>query len=202
MPAHAYDTDEALVSALQQGKEEAFTAIYRTYYQRVLWYARRYVRNSPSLEDITSETFMQLWKHRAELATMKAVTGFLHVCVRNKCYDLLRRQQMRSNRQVELLHLLEEEDTDDFYLEQLRIDLLHKIYLEVDKLPPKMREIFLLSYQEGLKPADIAHRLGLSVQTVSNQKASAIKVLKLALAGDSLSLSLLLLMEAHGLFLA
>lgn len=78
--------------------------------------------------------------------------------------DLLKRSRKMADKQFELLHLLEQQDTDVFYLEQVRIDLMRKIFAEVDKLPPRMREIFLLSYQEGLKPAQIAERLQLTVQ--------------------------------------
>ncbi len=58
------------------------------------------------------------------------------------------------------------------------MQLMDKVYEEVAKMPGKMREIFYLSYKEGLKPPQVAERLQISVQTVKNQKVNAIKLLK------------------------
>ncbi len=51
----------------------------------------------------------------------------------------------------------------------------------MDKLPEKMKEVFNLSYKEGLKPARIAELIQINVQTVKNQRVNAIKLLKNAL---------------------
>lgn len=57
----------------------------------------------------------------------------------------------------------------------------------------KMKEIFHLSYHEGLSPSEIAENLQVSVQTVSNQKTSVLNTLRKALAQHS-SLTLLVLL--------
>ncbi len=54
-----------------------------------------------------------------------------------------------------------------------------------------MREIFLLSYSEGLKPAEIAARLGISVKTVKNQRVNAVNILRSALADHPMLFTLL-----------
>ena len=43
------------------------------------------------------------------------------------------------------------------------------VMAKINELPEKRREIFLLSYMEGLKAAEIAERLNLSTRTVENQ---------------------------------
>lgn len=40
------------------------------------------------------------------------------------------------------------------------------VMAKINELPEKRREIFLLSYMEGLKAAEIAERLNLSTRTV------------------------------------
>lgn len=187
-----------MLRELRAGNEQAFTQVYKLFYSRVLWYARKYLSQPADVEDVTADTFIQLWKHRTEFETVDAIAAFLHVSVRNKCFDLLRRTQMKESHHVELLKLFEEAEASDFYIEQLRLELIRKIYEEVEKLPAKMKEIFLLSYQEGLKPAEIAERLHINVQTVSNQKINAIKILKLALAQKPFLLMLMTLLENHG----
>ena len=52
---------------------------------------------------------------------------------------------------------------------------------EIDLLPSKMKEIFVLSRYEGLSYAEIAEKLGKSDKTVKKQVSNAIKILKLKL---------------------
>lgn len=54
---------------------------------------------------------------------------------------------------------------------------------EIALLPEKMREIFMLSRQDGLSIEQIATQLSLSPQTVKNQITSALKKMKTRFAG-------------------
>ena len=52
----------------------------------------------------------------------------------------------------------------------------------ISKLPPRCREVFLLSYVENLSDKEISVRLGLSVSTVENHIHSALVRLRSALS--------------------
>lgn len=183
-----------LIEQLHQGSEPAFTTIYHQLYQRVYFFARRFVEPGVA-EDITSECFIQLWHHRLEHHSVDGMAAFLHVATRNRCLNWLRDEKNRSAKHAELLAALATSQESDLALEQVRVELVNLIYAAVERLPARMKEVFLLSYREGLKPADIAQRLQLSVQTVSNQKLSAIKLLKAALADQQLLAVLYLLLQ-------
>lgn len=194
--------ESVLMQQFRDGNEDAFTTVYKHLYRRVYWYAKKYVEDANDAQDLTAETFVQLWQRHQTFVSLDNVAGFLHVTVRNKCFNLLRQQQMKAGHHLELLHLLEEHDTDTFFTEQVRIQLMRRIYEEVDKLPARMKEIVLLSYREGLKPAQIAERLQIKVQTVINQRVNAVKLLQLALNREPLLLALLMLLELDGHFLS
>lgn len=183
------------MAGLRAGEDAAFTRVYHDLYLRVFWFAKKFVEEDADAQDLTADTFVQLWHHRENFGQLSDVAGFLHTTVRNKCFNLIRRSRMMADKRAELLHLLEEQDSEVFYIEQIRIDLMRRIFAEVDKLPPRMREIFLLSYQEGLKPAQIAERLQLKVQTVTNQRISAIRLLQAAVSREPLLVAFLLLLE-------
>lgn len=53
------------------------------------------------------------------------------------------------------------------------LETLHEIDALLDGLPPKARSAFLLSQLEGLKYADIATRLGVSVSMVKKYMLQA-----------------------------
>lgn len=54
----------------------------------------------------------------------------------------------------------------------------------ITSLPPKCREVFMMSYIEDLPNKDISARLGISLSTVENHIYSALKQLRVALAKD------------------
>jgi RNA polymerase sigma-70 factor (family 1) len=184
-----------LIAGFRAGQEAAFRQVYGQVYQPLYWYGWKYVQEEAEIEDIIAEAWLQAWKHREHFEALDHVRSFLYVAVRNQCLNLIKRRQLKANKYAEILHLLEAQEPPDFYVEQLRIDLLQKIFQEVDQLPGKMKTIFLMSYQEGLKPAVIAELLQVSAKTVSNQKLNAIRLLKLALDKQPLLLALLVLLE-------
>ncbi|MGN6417014.1 MAG: RNA polymerase sigma factor [Pseudobacter sp.] len=194
-----YD-DETLMHLFREGEGEAFTQVYQHFNKRVFFFVRQYLSSITEAQDITSECFFKLWEKKSEFPSLDAVGAFLHVAARNQCFNYLRHKQMAKEKEPELLGLLNTSEDSPFSLEDLRIQLLDLIAGEVDKLPAKMKEIFMLSYQEGLKPAEIAQRLGLQVQTVKNQRLNAVRLIKTALADHPLLFAVLLLLEYETAF--
>lgn len=181
------------------GSTEAFTTVYKNLYRRVYWFAKKFVDDPEDARDLTAEAFIQVWQQNETFKDLNAVEAFLHVIVRNKCFNLLKHQQMKAGKQDELLRQLQEREEGDFSEELMQLQLVSRIYAEVNKLAPRMKEIFLLSYQDGLKPAEIAALLQIKPQSVINQRITAIKTLQLALGKDFM-LSAMLLMECRLLF--
>lgn len=189
-----YD-EAALLDGLKQGSEAAFEDLWRKYYRRVLYFCRRYVPETDA-QDITTEVFVQVWNKRRDLDTAGKISHFLFIAARNRCYNVVRDRKIHDAHAVELSRLMEN-DTGDLNLEQLRVELVRLISEQVNRLPEKTRQVFLLSFEAGLKPSEIAARLGVSVKTVKNQKLSAIKLLKTALQGHPLELTLLILLGSE-----
>lgn len=187
--------EEELMQRFRNGDEQAFTELYNNFYERLYWYGMKFIKEEPEVEDIISEAYIQMWKKRQNFTDFESVAAFLHVTIRNQCYNFFKHRQIKIGHQPELIHLLEEQQTGDFFIEQLQVELMRKIYEQVELLPIKMKEIFLLSYEEGLKPQQIAERLNLNVQTVKNRKVTVLKVLKAALSQQPLLLVMLALLE-------
>ena len=180
--------------------QAAFKTIYDRLYNPLYWFGIKYLHDEAEVEDVLSEAFLQVWTKRAEFNSIQSIHMFLHVAVKNKCLDVLRRREMKTHKHAEILLTLQAQEPEDFFLEQVENELMRKIYEQVHQLPSQLREVFMLSYQEGLKPAQIAERLSLSVQTIKNRKVTALKVLKAALSHEPLVIALLVLMEYDSQF--
>jgi len=187
--------EHELIRRFSTGDEEAFTQLYDQFYFLIYQYARRWLPEKQDAEDITADTFVKLFQRREQFSTLEHIIAFLKVSCRNACINHLKHLQVRTDKQAALLHRLSAQQTPDFDWAETQELFFKLVYAEVDKLPPKMKEIFLLSYRDGLKPAEIAQRLQLTVRTVSNQKANALRILKAALAQTPLLLAWLLLLD-------
>lgn len=197
---HEIQDEVVLIQQFRSGSEEAFTTLYQHLYRRVYWFAKKFVEDTEDARDLTAETFVQLWQQRQTFYSLDAISAFLYVTVRNKCFNLLKHRKMKASHEQDLLRLLTERGEDSFFEEQVRIQLVSRIYAEINKLPARMREIFLLSYRDGLKPAEIAELLQIKAQTVTNQRVSAVKLLQIALGDSLLTVALLLLLDRPDLF--
>ncbi len=59
-----------------------------------------------------------------------------------------------------------------------------KLEVAINDLPPRCKEVFLLSRKEGLSYKEIAQALDLTTKTVENQIGIALKQLKAVIFGD------------------
>ncbi|HUP13534.1 MAG TPA: RNA polymerase sigma-70 factor [Niastella sp.] len=196
MNEHLPYEQQDIIQRFKDGEQAAFSAIYKQYYQRVLYFSMRYVSET-NAQDITAESFVQLWEKRKDFDDMAAMVQFLFVSARNRCLNIIRHEQVRSHHETAIMEHLQKTGHATLDVEVIRLELIKLLQKEVDKLPEKTREVFMLSFQEGLKPLQIAERLGVSVKTVSNQKVTAIKLLRAAVAKHPLEAVLLALLQSY-----
>lgn len=102
--------------------------------------------------------------------------------------------------QQEMLYLLLQNNDITFLHDEIKVDVLTQVKDKIECLPPKCKQIFKMAFFERLKNAEIAEKLGLTLQTVKNQKVRAIKLLRIALNKDLVILTLLFFL--HNIFLS
>lgn len=150
---------------------EYYQRVYLEYAPMLLRFAEKFV-SSFFAEDIVHDVLLKLWDRQVFLLPENELKRILYAAVRNACIDHLRRlnmeQEIMDHRAIQLK--LDELDffeaSDELFM---RKDLLDFLMSKVDELPERSREIFRLSYVNGLKAAEIAEQLNLSVRTVENQ---------------------------------
>ena len=188
-----------LLRRLASGDAQAFTTVYRQYYQRIFYYAKTFLPDKHDAEDITADTFIKLWNRRHSFQSISAIHSFLHVTARNSCYDFLRHHKVVADKQADIIRQIQLQSGSDLY--RTKEELLKLVENEVDKLSARMKQIFYLSFNEGLTPAQIAEALKVSVQTVSNQKTTLLKVLKRELSHNTSPLIAIMVVDSLTHFL-
>lgn len=191
-----YNDEYSLMRGFTSGEKPAFTSVYNLYYYRIFEFNQQFLSNRDEALDVTADCFEKLWRKHSELGSLEHIKNFLYKSAQNACIDLLRSRKVKLDSHNDLLYRLTESGQRQVQLQEIRTELMNLVYSEVEKLPVKEKEVFLLAYKEGLKPEEIMERLQLSnLQMVYKRKMNAINLLKAALGNTPLLLALLLCLE-------
>jgi RNA polymerase sigma-70 factor (family 1) len=172
-------TETQIIDGLKSNDSRVFDYLFNEYYTQLQYFAERLVSNREEAQDIVIIVFRKFWSLKDNFQTSNNIKAFLYITIRNQCLDYLRyRQRLNEVKKEYQSHLLtadELKQSDHFIIES---DLINKIYKEVQKLPNRCREIFILTYFKGLKTKEIASALQISESAVTTQRSLAIKYLK------------------------
>lgn len=146
-------------------------SVYVRYAPQLLRFAEKFV-SYETAEDVIHDVFLRLWDKQVFLLPEDEIIKILFASVRNACIDYIRKQQTEQDAlskqalQLKLEELDYHTSSEERFMKQ---DLLEQLMKEVELLPEKTRVVFQMSYAEGLKAAEIAEQLNLSVRTIENQ---------------------------------
>jgi RNA polymerase sigma-70 factor (ECF subfamily) len=171
----------------QDIEQDKFGKVYAVYFPKLVRFSKAYVLSEEEAENIVQNTFLYLWENRSILESLDNLNAFLFTLVKNRCIDFLRKtlQEGRSESLSEIqekemeLKLYSLQQFDENKLSREEIDQL--ITDAINTLPPRCREIFVLSRLEGLSHKEIADQLQISTNTIEGQIAIALKKLRIVL---------------------
>lgn len=144
----------------------------------------RFGFDTEQAKEIVHISFVKLWESRAIGTNNPGSTGtaslsaYFVTILYNSSLDAIRHDKVRLKYKRAYLQstneILDASASSLIDLQQLKNDIADAI----ESMPGQMRTIFELSRFGGLKYADIAARLGLSVKTVENQMGRALRRLR------------------------
>jgi RNA polymerase sigma-70 factor len=162
-----------------------FDELYITWYARAKRFAATYVKSEDDAEDIVQDVFIKLYEHPTSVENHFHAIGYLFTSIRNACLNYLRDKlrQTTATTSFQKLHLQEIQlgldallqTETDFHSEE---DLEHAIENAIARLPERCKQIFIMSKLQGIRHADIAQQLGISVNTIETQMGIAYQKLR------------------------
>ena len=172
----AFINDKEFISSLKKGDSKGYQFLVTSYHQKLCVYANSLTNDSDLAEDIVQNVFMSIWKNRNKLKDQFVVKSYLYKSVYNEFIDQYRKKKavltLEKKHIDALTYIVEEEDEKS--LEKL-ISIVKK---EIDKLPPKCKQTFLLSKEEGLTNLEISEYLNISIKSVEAHITKAFSVLR------------------------
>lgn len=155
-------------------EEENFKQVFNTCYEDLCHYACTMLKDMDDAEDIVQTVFLKIWEKRSNLE-IKEMRSYLFRAVYNGCINALEHRSVKKTHQEG-----EAKDTSLFIQEPevFPAALEERVESAINSLPDQCRLIFTMSRYEELRYAEIAQKLGLSINTIENQISKALKILR------------------------
>lgn len=152
-----------------------FERYYRQMYMPLGMYALRLCGSVDEAEDIVQEAFVRAWEQIDNGREPESFKAYIYRIVRNTALTRTDKVFVSID---DMGEAVADEDIDTSERDAA-------LWRQIDRLPERCRQVFLMSKRDGMRYADIAEELGISQRTVENLVAKAFSRLREAI-------------EAHG----
>ena len=162
--------------------KSVYKEVFMAFYKPLCLFARKILSCEEDAEDMVHNVFLAIWERKMSFKSHLKV--YLYRAVYNQSITYIRRQKFTTR--LEDHEEGNEMDENNYLQNRIETEVFVEIMQAIDRLPEHRREIFKLSYIDGLKISEVAERLGIAEETVRSQRVKARKQLQSSLKDMSL----------------
>ncbi len=164
-----------MVDAIKNGDAQAFEQAYIIYRAKLFAYFLKKTNSEEDAKDLLQTAFFKLWQYRNSLCEDYLFEQHLFHIAKTVFIDYLRRQNKLQKVKTSVkLHATEKLSADHFN----EFDVRTRLQKILSGMPLLRKRVFELHKIEGYSYKEIAEILSISVKSVDNNLAKAIKYLK------------------------
>lgn len=167
---------KSLFREISAGNRNAFDALFRGRYEKLVWFAQTFVSENAVAEEIVSDVFVWLWQHREKLQEIDNPEVYLFTAVKNRCFNSLRSKT--HNVPIEEQPDAQRTDYESPHDEMEHRELYQRLNEVVNQLPEQQRIVFRMVKESGLSAKQCARILNLSPRTVETHLYKAVQKLE------------------------
>ncbi len=153
----------------------AYKKLFLLFFLPLKSFSYSILKSNETAEEVVSDVFVDIWARRKQLMEIENLKMYLNISVRNA-----------SLRQLQKIQKIKTLSLDDLYVTFASADLnaadsiiskelVSKIETAIEQLPSQCKIIYKLAKEDRLKYKDIGELLSISVKTIDNQIATALK---------------------------
>lgn len=175
--------DRTLMERVREGDAASLDVLVGRYWTKLFHYAMGLLRDRDSANDVVQETFIRIWRFREKWTPSGTVSAYLYHVARNLALNSGRDRRTRTGSTDVMRGTYLDRpppSTPEQELESRRLEA--EVRAAIDALPPRRREVFILSRFHQLTHEEIADTMEISSQTVANQMSSALSELRALLS--------------------
>ncbi|MYA68940.1 RNA polymerase sigma factor [Candidatus Poribacteria bacterium] len=175
--------DVQLIQRILAGDENAFAILIEKYQRQVHAHAFRKVGDFQTAEDITQETFLQVYQKLATLNDPAKFSGWLHAIVNHLCIAWYRKNRLQTEALQEIYISEIETEAYSRYIAREHAQTTAEVQRDLvksllTKLKESDREVITLHYFEEMTSSEIGEFLGISENTIKSRLHRARQQLK------------------------
>ncbi|MFV0267765.1 MAG: sigma-70 family RNA polymerase sigma factor [Draconibacterium sp.] len=129
---------------IREGDKAVFERMFDLYYQPLCGFTSSYVKDNHVVEDIVIECFVEIWEKRQSIVIRSSLHNYLLTVVKNAAISYQRNSKIQFS-ELEDVSLGNEESNNP--LEEMSV--LNRLYVAINKLPEKRRQILKMTVYEG-----------------------------------------------------
>ncbi|MDE0423363.1 MAG: sigma-70 family RNA polymerase sigma factor [Candidatus Poribacteria bacterium] len=167
------EEDVQLIHRILSGDDAAFTALVRKYQKSVHALAWRKIGDFHHAEEITQDTFLQVYNKLSTLKDPRQFAGWLYVMTSRRCSNWRRKHKSELQLLETAMEAIDKSTYTRYVSEQREAEsaehrqaLVKKL---LDKLPESERTVMTLYYLGEMTTREISRFLGVSVNTITSR---------------------------------
>jgi len=167
-----------------------FEEVFKTHFGYLSNFAKQYVGDADTAQEITQKAFITLWEKRADINPKLSIKSYLFTIVKNRSLNYLRDTKRYRSEVLDI-------DCGDIEVSMeehhgVEEELSALIENALATLPEKCRKVFEMSRFRQMKYKEIAEELDISQKTVKAHMSKAMKLLRIELKDYLFTLLLML----------
>jgi RNA polymerase sigma-70 factor (ECF subfamily) len=169
-------TDESLVDLAQAGNDQAFAELVERHYNSCLKLALSILRDKSDAEDEVQNACWKAFEHLAQFNREAKFSTWLTRIVVNQCLMRLRQTKRAKLFYMDDTQVGEDSLTLEFRDDNLnpeeelgKLEVAEVVQQEIDRIPPLLRNVFILRDVQQLPMEEVAEQLGISVAAAKSR---------------------------------
>lgn len=159
--------DGELIARIARDDDTAMEALYGRYHVRLYRFLIRLVRDEAVAEELTNETFMEVWRTAGKFEGKSAPATWMFAIARYRAASLLRRKRDAEIDDESAGQIVDDADTPEVAVQKKDKATAIKICLE--QLTVEHREVIDLVYYHGKSVRDVSEIVGIPENTVKTR---------------------------------
>lgn len=172
-------TEKEELELLKNASRQSFEHLYHRYSGKLYNFVMKVSKGDGYIaEELVQRTFIKVWETKEYINSDKSFISYLCTIAKNMLLNEYEHQSVQFvyHEYIKVNGVDEDSNTEKLVDKNLLEEYIDKL---AENLPPKRREIFILSRKQGLNNKEIAERLQISESTIETQLTKALAYLKI-----------------------
>lgn len=164
--------------------ETAYRQLFYLFYKPLLHFTGSFVSSREVSEEIVSDVFIKIWQNRKHVDEIRNLKIYLYVSAKNNTLRYLQSQQKLSPIGLDELEVELQNNSQDPEEMMITAEMMTKMERAIDSLPPRCKMVYKLVREDRLRYKEIGQILDISIKTIDNQLAIALRKIAEAIQFD------------------